>query len=649
MKKLLFFVSTFLSSLSLANHTSFEIHWYASENSSATAIQRAPGEIFLYMNENSIPFYTLPGTIRYKRDGYVLQSISSGQVPGSTLRVGVNNVRYTFALVGTDFLKSGTFESILFQNLRGQRSQICHTFMAAGQRAVGSCQSQFQMTLDELDPLLAQQLRDLAKQLAEMQKFSKVDEFQERFKLAESLLKDLESKEFSQLVDSDYAAFTRAHETILNLRKDIGLLQLEIANTQAIIKENLQTKHAIILDELKKEGLESLEAPVLELQFNFHETPTAPNCDASEFNHDDSIYRNYANSVLDKLQAGLASNDRLGFLTEVKAWTNNVATYEKIALGRKYFSKQEWQAYQQQYDRVLHFIDKHVDKDLWFKDSPVPVEVRQSLKEEMHEIAPVESSDLESALKKLSAKELTPEQRRSIETVQALALLAKELVKSAKSAIDAISEFQEQVRQTTKVIASGISCVVQAQLSSRVGSFYELVTGKSQCDGSDLSVAERIISGVELALGSPKLLTALGTVVGVGEFAKKAKKLGERVHGSIKDIRGKMSNLGELIPGTTIPKYFRLKIENAEFFVNPNATKHMGEYINSRPMSHGFPLRNDAILASFESSVTEAVKSGAWKTSLDTGNPIVSNGWELIFAKRPTDELVVIKHALMKK
>lgn len=106
-----------------------------------------------------------------------------------------------------------------------------------------------------------------------------------------------------------------------------------------------------------------------------------------------------------------------------------------------------------------------------------------------------------------------------------------------------------------------------------------------------------------------------------------------------------MSNLGEAIPGTTIPKYFRLKTEGAEFFVNPNATKHMGECINRLPTSHGFPLRNDVMLASFESGVQEAVKSGA----LESGKPVVSGGWELIFAKRPSDELVVIKHALMKK
>lgn len=555
MKKLFFLVLTFMSSIAMASHTSFEIHWYDSEDSGTGAIQASPGISFVKLNDYSISFYTIPDTIRYKRDGKVLQSVSSGQVPSSVLRVGNNNIRFSFVIQNTDFLKSGFTESTLFLNLRGRRSQICHTFMAAGQRATGSCQSQFHMTLDELDPLLAQQLRDLAKQLAEMQRFSKVNEFKERFKLAESLLKDIENKEFSQLVDSDYAAFTMAHETIISLRKDVGLLQQEIASTQATIKGNLQKKHEMIQEEIKKEGIESLDPPVVDLQFAFHETPAEPDCDSGEFNHDEGIYRNYANTVLDKLQSTLASNDRLGFLSEVKAWTNNVTTYEKIALGRKFFSKMEWQDYHQQYHRVLHFVDSHVDKDLWFKDSPVPIEVRQSLKEEMHEIAPTESSDLENALKKLSAKDLTPEQRRSVETVQALALLAKELVKSAKAAFDAINEFKEQVKKTTQVIASGISCIVQAQASNRVGSFYELMTGKSQCDGSELSMTERILSGFELALGSPKLLTAIGSIIGVGEFAKIAKKLGENVFDAAKKAFDAGANTIGFAKGTGIAAF----------------------------------------------------------------------------------------------
>ena len=75
----------------------------------------------------------------------------------------------------------------------------------------------------------------------------------------------------------------------------------------------------------------------------------------------------------------------------------------------------------------------------------------------------------------------------------------------------------------------------------------------------------------------------------------------------------------------------------------------MGEYVNNLQPTHDFPIKNDLILAGFEGSVRDAVRSGVWKKSAETGNPITSGGWELIFSKRPTDELSVIRHVLMGK
>jgi hypothetical protein len=55
------------------------------------------------------------------------------------------------------------------------------------------------------------------------------------------------------------------------------------------------------------------------------------------------------------------------------------------------------------------------------------------------------------------------------------------------------------------------------------------------------------------------------------------------------------------------------------------------------------------MLASFDGGVKDAVTSGAWKTSLETGRLIISGGWELIFSQRQGDTLPVIIHALMNK
>lgn len=137
-------------------------------------------------------------------------------------------------------------------------------------------------------------------------------------------------------------------------------------------------------------------------------------------------------------------------------------------------------------------------------------------------------------------------------------------------------------------------------------------------------------------------------IEGGEELVKVADDVQQIIH-SANSIRGRISNIGQAILGTTIPKYFNIEAAGTAFHVNPNATKHMGEYINSLPSSHGLPLRNDLILSSFEGAVKDAVVSGTWKSSLESGELIMSGGWELVFSQRTGDTLPVISHALMKK
>lgn len=41
------------------------------------------------------------------------------------------------------------------------------------------------------------------------------------------------------------------------------------------------------------------------------------------------------------------------------------------------------------------------------------------------------------------------------------------------------------------------------------------------------------------------------------------------------------------IKGTSIPKSFELAVDGGKFWVHPNATKHMAEYLTRNGMSHG--------------------------------------------------------------
>ncbi|WP_339207311.1 T7SS effector LXG polymorphic toxin [Bacillus sp. FSL W8-1143] len=97
-----------------------------------------------------------------------------------------------------------------------------------------------------------------------------------------------------------------------------------------------------------------------------------------------------------------------------------------------------------------------------------------------------------------------------------------------------------------------------------------------------------------------------------------------------------------LYEGTKIPKSFELATVDGKFWVHPNGTKHMVEYITRDATTHGMPINSQTLLSIFQSSVNNAAKQGIkYEEIMKVGN------WELIFSKPRGDGLLpVIKHAV---
>ncbi|WP_259779844.1 hypothetical protein [Aestuariispira ectoiniformans] len=94
------------------------------------------------------------------------------------------------------------------------------------------------------------------------------------------------------------------------------------------------------------------------------------------------------------------------------------------------------------------------------------------------------------------------------------------------------------------------------------------------------------------------------------------------------------------LPNTHIPATFRLKSGDMEFYVNSNATKHMGEYLQNSAN----PLNDQTLLRSFSSVVDRIASNG----SIQFGKMYNIDGWEIIFSQRDGDLLPVVKHALYR-
>ncbi len=100
-----------------------------------------------------------------------------------------------------------------------------------------------------------------------------------------------------------------------------------------------------------------------------------------------------------------------------------------------------------------------------------------------------------------------------------------------------------------------------------------------------------------------------------------------------------------LIAGTSIPKSFELIIGGGKtFWVHPNVTKHMAEYLSRNGLSHSTSTASQAMLNSFQQAVKFANTKG-----IEYGKMIKVGRWELMFNKsHSNDVLPVVYHALYK-
>lgn len=96
--------------------------------------------------------------------------------------------------------------------------------------------------------------------------------------------------------------------------------------------------------------------------------------------------------------------------------------------------------------------------------------------------------------------------------------------------------------------------------------------------------------------------------------------------------------------GTAIPHSFELATAGGSFWVHPNATKHMVEYVTRNGASHGMTMTSQGILTSLRASVEGAATQG-----VKFGEIMQVGRWELIFSEgRAADALPVLKHALYR-
>ena len=97
--------------------------------------------------------------------------------------------------------------------------------------------------------------------------------------------------------------------------------------------------------------------------------------------------------------------------------------------------------------------------------------------------------------------------------------------------------------------------------------------------------------------------------------------------------------------GTEIPKSFNITVDGQEFWVNPNGTKHMYEYITRNAQNIGSfttPINSQSMLNEFASALKVAIA----KEGLKIDELIYGGNWEFMITTPREEGLnYVIKHA----
>jgi hypothetical protein len=162
------------------------------------------------------------------------------------------------------------------------------------------------------------------------------------------------------------------------------------------------------------------------------------------------------------------------------------------------------------------------------------------------------------------------------------------------------------------------------------------------------------MAGVSAELGIPATMKALETIQKNPQLLQQeGKPIAQVVREAALESGVPTSTVWDSIkvidpmyPNTRIPKSFEIAAGGKRFWVAPNATKHMKEYIlNARKISHRVPMNSQALLASFQASIKQATERGI----LYTEAPIIIGNWELMLSQpRANGLLPVIKHAVYR-
>lgn len=550
--------------------TPYSFHWtrtQANDSCESADLKNHDGDAYFRVNDTPLPTYQVPGALVTNGDGSQ-SNVAEAGFDSVLLRVGENAFLFGAWNESGDNSCVQSREVVHLISLPLGIDKPLFDVYRDGTGFTGEVK--LGLSLTEINPPLAQDIANLEVLLAARRaeifaNASKVTDLAAKLKRLDDLdaeLTDLVTRPLDEIDQEDLDAILDKYADVVDaqtrealeqlvedLQQSIADLHEELASlidnfgAQADAAADLATLAAreggFDPDDPSGYGLGAGAAPVVEIP-DLSAVPGA-------FSSGNDPYDAYADAVIAALADDVENGEVVGradFVAQVRGWRANSAALSK-AITMNGGSLAETNAFLNAQNKVTAYVQKFMDAQDWFKDSPVPADVRGYVggvfKNKFGGLAD-ELKDALNGLPTADAIDLT--QTPVFKTIIAFG--------GAMSAIDdaATPYFQMMATlvQATTRVAIGFVPVVGPTLD-----FCEAVTGKAWClsDGKELSTEERIFAGAGVAAG------------GLGKFWGGVKNAG--VGAKAATVAGKIATVDEgLAAGLRLsPRKFYKTLEGA--------------------------------------------------------------------------------------
>lgn len=257
-----------------------------------------------------------------------------------------------------------------------------------------------------------------------------------------------------------------------------------------------------------------------------------------------TAYLQYARETKAKLKNLELQGESLAFISETKLWLDTAKNLESILADKEVTAPDEWRALVSTFQDVEQYIFSVVDRDFWFKDSPVTEENKRSLRK---------IKSLSHGMALLMEADLRGYRRRDMTNEKREVLTMLDLIGNSIDEDSVASEYHETLNGLAAAIAEGAVCAAKVVVSGDFGDLYEVSFGKDLCSGENLTIPERLISSLGFVVGNGRAWRRAAEKSGLTTEAKYVFDLSSSIKASgrkmgmddaqLKEFAGRMAEL----------------------------------------------------------------------------------------------------------